>query len=39
MKLVLSQDHPLDGARSAQGGFPKSGTTSWAHLSMAVMLE
>ena len=31
MKLVgLSKDHPLDGARSAQGGFQKSGTTSWA---------
>jgi len=31
MKLVLlKKDHPLDGARSAQGGFQKSGTTSWA---------
>jgi hypothetical protein len=32
MKLVLlkQRDHPLDGARSAQGGFQKSTTTSWA---------
>src|SRR4029077_2831087 len=26
----LEKDHPLDGARSAQGGFRKSTTTSWA---------
>jgi hypothetical protein len=26
----LEKDHPLDGARSAQGGFQKSTTTSWA---------
>jgi hypothetical protein len=27
------RDHRLDGARAAQGGFPKSGTTSWAHVT------
>jgi hypothetical protein len=31
MKLVLlKKDHPLDGARSAQGGFQQSTTTLWA---------
>jgi len=30
-------DHRLDGARSAQGGFPKSSTTSWARTKTAML--
>jgi len=32
-------DHRLDGARSAQGGFSKSGTTSWASVHFCGLLE
>jgi len=38
MKLVLlKKGHPLDGARSAQGGFRKSTTTSWARTKKAML--
>jgi hypothetical protein len=33
----LEKDHPLDGARSAQGGFPSPSTTSWARTKKAML--
>jgi hypothetical protein len=30
-------DHRLDGARSAQGGFPSPSTTSWARTKKAML--